>query len=235
MVNKIIESNISSDDCLVIVPIFNEEKNIRKVIEELRLYFKNILVIDDGSFDNSALIAENLDINIIKHLLNLGQGAAIETGLEFFLKKNLFQYAITFDGDGQNNVVDAFKMLNFAKKEKIDAVIGTRFGKNNEHNYIPFFKKFLLRLAVIYERLFYSVELTDAHNGLRVLSRRLVEEFILPIKNHDMAHATEISYKLFKSKCKIKEYPIKVEYKNKRSQNPLNAINIAIINLLRRS
>ena len=223
-----------NSDSLVIVPAFNEGENIKKVINELKKYFKNILVIDDGSEDNTALILEKLEVQIVHHLFNLGQGAAIETGLELFLKNKFYKYAITFDGDGQNKVIDAFNMVNLAREEGLDAVIGTRFAKKEHYHNIPIFKKLILRLAVIYESFFYSIKLTDAHNGLRVISKKIAEKNILPIKNHDMAHATEISYKLFKSKCRLREYPIKVEYNNKRSQNPLNAVNIAIFNLFRR-
>ena len=97
----------------------------------------------------------------------------------------------------------------------------------------PFLKQISLRLATLYERFFYSIKLTDAHNGLRVINRRFIEAHLLPIKNHDMSHATEISYKLFKFKCKLEEYPVKIKYNNKRSQNPINAINIAISNLFK--
>ena len=89
-------------------------------------------------------------------------------------------------------------------------------------------------MAKLYEKMFFRIHLTDAHNGLRVLNRDVVENFIMPIQNNDMSHATEISYKIFKSKCRVEEFPVKVEYKNKRSQDPINAINIAFASLYRR-
>ena len=168
-----------------------------------------------------------------RHFLNLGQGAAIETGLNYFLDVEKYKYAITFDGDGQIVASDAFKMLSLAKNENLDAVLGSRFLDKNHRKEIPKLKKIILKMARLYEYLFYSIKLSDAHNGLRVLKKEFIKESLLPINNHDMSHATEISYKIFKSKCKFKEFPIQVNYNDKRTQNFLNSINIVINNLLK--
>ena len=240
MEKSIKENNISQErderiyktnDVLVIVPVFNEFNNINKVVNELTSYFENIIFVDDGSSDNSFNLIKNLGLITINHLFNLGQGAALESGFEYFLRNTNYRYAITFDGDGQNRVSDAFKMLNLAKKEKLDAVIGSRFLNKEYVKDIPFLKKLVLKMARIYEKIFYSINFSDAHNGLRVLRRELIRDFLLPIKNHDMSHATEISYKICKSKCLYKEFPILVKYNNKRTQNALNSINIIIKNI----
>ena len=220
-----------TSDVLVIVPVFNEFKNINKVVNELTSCFENIIFVDDGSRDNSNYLIHNLGFRSIKHLFNLGQGAALESGFEYFLQNTNYRYAITFDGDGQNRASDALEMLNLAKKEKLDAVIGSRFLHKEYVKEIPFFKKLVLKMARVYEKFFYCINFTDAHNGLRVLKRELIKDFLLPIKNHDMAHATEISYKICKSKCLFKEFPVVVKYNNKRTQNALNSINIIIKNI----
>lgn len=225
---------MSNKDTLVVIPAYNERYNIENVIKELYKYFKNILIVDDGSDHSYDDILKNYDINYVKHSINLGQGAALHTGLTYFLFHIKFKYVVTFDGDGQNRAIDAEKMVELIKKNNLSAVLGSRFMKKSNTRKIPFFKKIVLRSAKLYEKIFFNINLTDAHNGLRVLRRDLVEKFILPIQNNDMNHATEISYKIFKSKCKFQEFPVKVEYKNKRSQNPLNAINIVFTNLYRR-
>lgn len=225
---------MSNNDTLVIIPVFNESNNLEDVIKNLCKYFKNILIVDDGSDHSYDDILENHNVKYLKHSINLGQGAALHTGFTFFLLHIQFNYAVTFDGDGQNRAIDAAKMVELSKMDNLSAVLGSRFLKKNNAHKIPFFKKLILKLARFYEKIFFQINLTDAHNGLRVLNRDLVEKFILPIKNNDMNHATEISYKVFKSKCKFQEFPVKVEYENKRSQNPLNAINIAFSNLYRR-
>ena len=86
-------------------------------------------------------------------------------------------------------------------------------------------------MARIYEQFFFNIKLTDAHNGLRIMNRKLIKNFIYPIKNSDMNHATEISYKICKSKYNFEEFPVKVKYDNKRTQTPFNAINIAFKNI----
>ena len=149
------------------------------------------------------------------------------------IKNTNFKYGITFDGDGQNNAADLKEMIEIVREQNFQAYLGTRFKKKEHRDAIPFLKKIVLKLSIKYERLFYSIKLSDAHNGLRILDRDLIQSHILPIKNYDMSHATEISYKVCQSKCKRGEYPIKVDYRNKRSQNPINSINIAITNIFK--
>ncbi len=224
---------MKNKNCLVIVPIFNEKENIRKVLEDLQNYFENIIVINDGSDDSSYEHIKSQDIYYLKHIINLGQGASIDSGLRYFLSNKKFDYAITFDGDGQNQAIDADRMIKYAKQMNLSAVLGTRFKQKYNTKTIPFIKRCTLYLAVLYERLIFNIKLTDAHNGLRVLKKDLVKNVILPLKNFDMSHATEISYKICKSEFKYGEYPVNVEYKNKRSQSPINAINIAIKNMFK--
>ena len=217
---------MSTKDTLIIVPAFNEQTNLKNVINDLKSFFDNVLIIDDGSDPPSYEVVKKLGVYYSQHEINLGQGADIDTGLTFFLKNSKYKYVITFDGDGQNRAKDAKDMLKFAKKYKLNAVLGSRFKNKNDYLQIPLSKRLILSLAKIYEKIFFKVFLTDAHNGLRVMSRYIVENYILPIKNSDMGHATEISYKICKSNCDFSEYPVRVKYKNKRSQNPINAINI---------
>lgn len=224
---------MSNKDCLVIVPAYNEAQNIKKVLKDLNNYFENILIIDDGSNDKSIEILKSCNVPFIKHPINLGQGAAIDSGFCFFLESNKYDYVITFDADGQNRAIDAHEMINFAKKYKYDAVLGSRF-KNIEYlKQIPMLKRFVLILAKFYERLFFRINLSDAHNGLRILKRDLVKKNIYPLINFDMNHATEISYKICKSNFRFQEFPVLVEYKNKRSQSPINAINLAVKNFFK--
>jgi len=224
---------VKTIDVLVIVPAFNEYENIHAVINDLENWFENILIINDGSTDKTSNLISNLGFKQIKHFFNIGQGAAIESGFKYFLEVKDYQYAITFDGDGQNRAIDAYEMLSLAKEKNLDAVLGSRFLEKEYTKKVPKLKKYFLKMAKLYERLFYSIKLSDAHNGLRVLKRDLIKEYLLPINNHDMSHATEISYKICKSKRKYKEFPVKVNYNNKRTQSYLNSINIVISNLLK--
>lgn len=222
---------MTNKDTLVVVPAYNEISNLECAINDLNIYFENILVIDDGSDDETSFLLEDLKIDYIKHPINFGQGAAIDTGLSFFLKKTKLDYLITFDGDGQLKAKDADLMIKYARENKLSAVLGSRFKNKKYSQNIPFPKKVILKMAKLYEDLFFQINFTDAHNGLRIISRKLIKEFIYPIKNYDMNHATEISYKICKSKLNYEEFPIRVDYDNKRSQNPINAINLAFKNI----
>ena len=221
----------SNDDALVLIPIFNEANNINILLKEVKKYFNNILVVNDGSLDEIDYILEKQKVQNCSHIINLGQGAAIDTGLNFFIKNFKYKYVITFDGDGQHLPIDAHKMLQIAKDGNYKAVIGTRFKTEVSIKQIPFLKRITLRLARIYEQIFYGIKLSDAHNGLRVFERDLVIKSILPVKSSGMFHATEISYKISRSGFKFIEYPVFINYKNKKSQSPINAINILINNI----
>ena len=174
--------NKISDDTLVLIPAFNESSNIIGITNGLKKYFKNLLVINDGSFDDTEILLNRNNISMINHCVNLGQGAALETGLEIFLRDTDFNYVITFDADGQHRPTDAYNMLKLAKKKKAKAVIGTRFKSKIALKEIPFFKRMTLNLAKKYERFFYGIKLSDAHNGLRVLERELVKNYICQLR-----------------------------------------------------
>lgn len=217
-----------SNDILVLIPVFNEAKNIVSLIQDLNKYFNNILVVNDGSSDETTILLNKNKITNLSHIINLGQGAALETGLNYFINFTSFKYVITFDGDGQHQAIDAYKLNLEIKSGDYQAILGSRFMMNETKRKIPFFKRITLNLAKIYERVFYGIELTDAHNGLRILERSLVKHFILPIKSYGMDHATELSAKVFHSNLKFIEYPVYINYKGKKSQSPINAINILI-------
>tara|TARA_B100000963_G_scaffold130647_1_gene113994 strand:+ start:13188 stop:13880 length:693 start_codon:yes stop_codon:yes gene_type:complete len=209
---------------LLLVPTYNEGNELNKTLEDLRRYFPNILLIDDGSTDQSISKTNLSNIYLIKHLINLGQGRSLETGFKFFLKNINYHYLITFDSDGQHRPKDALKMLTYLKNNNFDFVLGSRFIKNN-NIYIPLLKKIILKIGVLFENYRSKLKLTDAHNGLRLLNRKAVASLI-PIKCSRMAHASEIVYKLGNSKLKGSEYPVTIIYKNKKSQSPLNFMKI---------
>lgn len=228
MEKKFNEPNLLIKKTLILIPAFNEADNIKKVINECLNYFDNILVVDDGSTDNTFKeISQINKIVVLRHLINSGQGQALNTGINFFLNDNEYQYLITIDADGQHSVLDALEMLNYAYKNNYDAVLGSRFLKVESERLVPLSKKIILKLAKIFERIFYNISLSDAHNGLRVLNKKSCK-IISDLDSSGMAHATEISYKLIKKKLSIVEYPCKIKYKKNRikGQSILNSLNI---------
>ena len=147
-----------SKRAMVLVPAYNESRNIDNTIKELSKYFSNIVVVDDGSTDDTYKILKKYKIKIIRHLLNIGQGGALATGFNYFLNFEELDYIITFDADGQHISQQAFEMLNFAMSNNLFAVVGSRFLKKNSIRLIPKIKKIVLLLASFYEYLFFSIK-----------------------------------------------------------------------------
>ena len=210
---------------VVVVPLFNEASVIEGVVHDLRAHFDRVVCVDDGSSDDGAAIAEKAGATVISHPMNLGQGAALQTGITWARNKGDLDYLITFDGDGQHKVDDVVDMLSYARRRDIAIVFGSRF--LDKRTKPGFSKKVVLKVAVLITRLVTGLRLTDAHNGLRVIRSDALEHVNL-IQDR-MSHATEIVHQLAKTKLKWREYPVEVlytEYSKRKGQSLLNSINI---------
>ena len=193
----------------IVVPAYNEEKNIVQTISGLLSHgYQSIVVVDDGSGDNTALLARQAGAEVISHEINRGQGAALQTGHEYVLLRGA-QIIVDFDADGQFDPKDIASAVDKLQKENFDVVLGSRFLTVSSQ--IPFTKKyFILPLARIINRLFTGVKLTDAHNGFRVFSRSALEK--IQITQDKMAHNTEIITQIKKNKLCFAEVPVQVKY-----------------------
>lgn len=219
-------SDLDLDDVVVIVPAYNEETKIFETLEGLRKYFKNIIVVDDGSLDNTYSEAKKLSSFTVKHPINLGQGAAIQTGIFKALMIPEFNYLLTFDADGQHSPESAAEIAMEIKRTDFDIILGSRFlGKSTSS--MPLKKRITLKLGVLFTRIDSKLDITDTHNGLRVMKKSFAK--ILNLKQPGMAHASEILNCIHKSEASWKEFPVKVyytDYSKKKGQSILNAINI---------
>lgn len=210
---------------VVIVPLYNEATVIAQVISDLHEHFSTVVCVDDGSTDDSAATARAAGATVISHPFNLGQGAALQTGIVYARSRPETQYVITFDGDGQHRVDDVVGMLGVAREKNLAIVFGSRF--LDKRTKPGFAKKTVLKVAVLITRMVTGLKLTDAHNGLRVIRRDALEDVNL-IQDR-MSHATEIVQQLAKTKRRWREYPVEVlytEYSKKKGQSLLNSINI---------
>jgi glycosyltransferase involved in cell wall biosynthesis len=192
----------------IVIPAYNEEKNITKVLDSLNKHgYSNIVVIDDCSKDNTKLKALEAGAAVIAHPINLGQGASLKTGIDYALE-NGADAIVTFDADGQHDVRDIDKVSKPVLEGKYDVILGSRFkGKNNR---IPFFRKLILKVAIIIQWIFNGLWLTDAHNGLRCLSRKAAK--IINIHSNRMEHASEIIDEVRVNRLKYKEVPVRIIY-----------------------
>lgn len=127
------------------VPLFNEETVIADVVRDARKTFPNIVVVDDGSSDHGADAAASAGAMVVRHPVNLGQGAALQTGFEYALGVPTMRWVVTFDSDGQHQVSDVLAMLDKARTEDLRVVFGSRF--LDSRTTPSFMKKIVLRLA----------------------------------------------------------------------------------------
>jgi glycosyltransferase involved in cell wall biosynthesis len=216
----------------VVVPLYNEAEVISEVIAGLRERFSHVLCVDDGSTDNSVALAQASGARVIRHPMNLGQGAALQTGFDYVSAQPDATHIITFDADGQHLVRDAMEMLELAQRKRISIIFGSRFLDKRTKPGMR--KRIVLKVAVLMTRAITGLRLTDAHNGLRVLSMEAIGK--IRLEQNGMSHATEIVHQLAKAKLSWQEYPVEVlytEYSKRKGQSLLNSINILIDLLVR--
>jgi glycosyltransferase involved in cell wall biosynthesis len=216
-----------NDDVWVVIPLYNEATVIAGVIAELLPVFPNVVCIDDGSTDGSAGIAEAAGVRVLRHPINLGQGAALQTGIEYARERPETGYLITFDADGQHRIQDAVEMLARARDEDLGIVFGSRF--LDSRTSMGWAKRAVLRTAAWVTNLTTHLKLTDAHNGLRVI--RVDAARGIHLQQDRMAHATEIVLQLGRTRLPWREQPVEVlytDYSRGKGQSLLNSINILI-------
>lgn len=211
----------------VVIPLYNEASVIAQVVTDLLEHFAHVVCVDDGSSDCSARVAAEAGAHLVQHPVNLGQGAALQTGIEFALAHPECDFIVTFDADGQHRIEDALGMLALARTDGLAIVFGSRF--LDDRTDPGWVKKVVLKTAVWVTNMTTSLKLTDAHNGLRVIRRDAAER--IEIKQDRMAHATEIVLELGRTGLPWREYPVELlytDYSKAKGQSVLNAVNILV-------
>ena len=191
-----------------------------------------MVCVDDGSQDGSAAVAEAAGASVVRHPFNLGQGAALKTGIDYALRDPQMRQIVTFDADGQHQVDDAAEMIAKRESEGVDVVLGSRF--LDARTRPGLLKRAVLRGAVWYSNLTSGVKLTDAHNGLRVIGREACEK--IAIEQNRMAHASEIVEEIGRHRFRVAEHPVHIlytDYSRSKGQSVLNSVNIVIDMLFR--
>lgn len=192
----------------IVIPAYNEQKRIEQVIKDLLTFgYENIVVINDGSTDQTEQIIKKYPVHFLEHAINLGQGAALSTGTQYALEQGA-EIIIHFDSDGQHQAQEIKKFV--AKiKEGHDAVLGSRFLHEKQH--IPWSKKyFILKPAIWVNFLLTGLKLSDAHNGFRALNRQAAQK--IRITQNRMAHNTEIPAEINFHNLKYTEIPVEIKY-----------------------
>lgn len=220
-------------DVWIVIPAYNEASVIGDVVADVRAVFPNVVCVDDGGRDDTGDRAFAAGAHVVRHPVNLGQGAAIQTGVEYARSRPGAQFFATFDADGQHQVKDVVRMLDRLQTENLDIVIGTRFA-DQPPDRMPMLKRLLLPIVAKLSRSSRQLHLTDAHNGLRVFNRTVADGLNLTMNG--MSHASEFVSLIVENHWRIAEQPVQIlytDYSMSKGQPLVNGVNIVVDGLLR--
>ncbi len=217
--------NPTDDNIFVLLPVFNEKPELlEQIVSGLMRQGYQVVVVDDASAKKVKLPpAERL--YLVRHAVNLGQGAALQTGITLALKKNA-DYLVTFDADGQHSISDIPALLLPLQEKKADITLGSRFLLPGHHN-ASWFRQLLLKTGRWVNYFFTGFYLSDAHNGLRAMNRYAAEKIML--KENRMAHATEFLLQIKQHELRMLEVPATVtytKYSKGKGQSAFNSFRI---------
>ena len=210
----------------VVVAAYNEAPVIRQVVGRVRAVCPFVVVVDDGSTDDTFVELRDSGVFLLRHAVNRGQGAALQTGIEFALAYGA-EVVVTFDADGQHDENDIPAMVAPILRGECEVTLGSRFLGRTD--YIPLVRRMILRLGVVFTRIVSGIRVTDVHNGLRAFSRDAARA--LRIHLDRMAHASEVLEQVHQAGWKYREIPVRIDYtgySKGKGQSSANAIRIAL-------
>ncbi|MCM0604927.1 MAG: glycosyltransferase family 2 protein [Xanthomonadaceae bacterium] len=204
-----------------VIPCFNEGPRLSQTLEKVDYFFSTrsesvtAVVIDDGSLNPVVLPSyKHIDVITLRHLVNMGQGAALQTGFDFINETLSSDITVTFDADGQHRIEDLDSVIGPIVRGEADCVFGNRFHSELASYSVPPFRRLLLRMASVFESWLTGLYLSDAHNGYRAFNSKTLSQ--IRLTQNRMAHATEIKSEiaeLIQSQgIKLVEAPVTITY-----------------------
>ncbi len=191
----------------VVIAAYNEGPSLSETLRGMVGFVPNIVVVDDGSEDDTATHAAAFPVWLLQHLVNRGQDAALQTGIDFALR-NGATAIVTFDADNQHDRADIPAMLAPVLSGEVDVALGSRFLGRTVG--IPLTRLVVLKLGIVFTRLVSRIAVTDTHNGFRCLSREAAKT--IRITQDRMAHASEILDEICQHKLRYVEVPVTIRY-----------------------
>ena len=198
---------MSNSDVWVILPAYNEAETLDLVVGRVRANGYRVVCVDDGSSDATASIARRLDCDLVVHPFNLGQGAAVQTGIAYALERGA-ELICTLDADGQHDPDELPRLIRALEERRADFALGSRFLGNAID--MPAFRRALIMADTIFTRMTTRLTVTDTHNGMRAMTRRGAA--LIQLRHDRMAHASEILMQIRRSRLGVVEVPVTVTY-----------------------
>jgi glycosyltransferase involved in cell wall biosynthesis len=223
---------IPRENVFVIVAAYNEGRVLRHTVAPLLEQGYSVVVVDDGSADDTFAAARGLPVHCLRHAVNLGQGAALQTGMSYALQKGA-EILVHFDADGQHSAGELPRFLRPIELGTADVVLGSRFHLAADASTVPASRRRLLRCAVLVNVALTGLWLTDAHNGFRAFSHSAAAK--IDLRQNRYAHASEILSQIRAHRLRYVEAPTTVvytDYSLAKGQSMWNAFNIVFDLLL---
>ena len=195
---------------IVIIPCYNEEATIGKIIFKARNFVNEVLVIDDGSSDNTKKIARDMGATVITHKTNKGKSAGIKTGFKYALNNN-YDYVITMDGDAQHDPNEIPILLNNLKNNGHDITLGIRYGNSTE---MPLWRKFGKRVLDYATSFGNGGFVTDSQCGFRAFNKKAIENILPRLKGNSFSVESEQLIRAYEIGLKIECQLISCRYKD---------------------
>lgn len=193
----------------VIIPALNVAPVLADTLSDICAQAFTIVVIDDGSHDATIEVAAKAGVHVLRHGINRGQGAALQTGVSYALRKGA-DIIVHFDGDGQHRAEDIGRLVEPIEQSGVDVVLGSRFLRSEDRARIPLERRLFLRMAILFTRVFSGIRLTDTHNGLRAFSRAAAER--ITITEDRYTHPSQIIHEIARNGLSYVEVPVSIEY-----------------------
>lgn len=210
---------------IAVIPAFNEESRIAEAVRDASSFVDSVVVVDDCSRDNTANAARAAGATVLRHAINRGQGAALQTATEYALNRLGAEIVVHFDADGQMRGADIPAMVEPIASGAADVVLGSRFlGRAVD---MPTSRRIVNRLAQWFTVAISGIRLTDTHCGFRALSRRAAQEMTITLDR--MAHASQIQDLVVVKKLRYVERPVTIVYSAEtlaKSESSLRAFGI---------
>jgi len=203
----------------ILIPAYNEAGQIGSVIADLKTSgYDNILVVNDGSRDRTAEVAQEAGAEVLRQVINRGQGAALRTGINYLRETYAPDIIVTFDADGQHQPDDISAMIGPILDDSCDIVLGSRFLEKKSN--ASLLRKSVLKAAIFFTNHISNIRLTDTHNGLRALGKNAIAK--IKITHRKMEHASDIIDEITKNKLRYTEVPVHIAYTDYSKQKATN-------------